>query len=74
MEFRIAETFTDSLAMLIGDEHKSVKTAAFEHQVNPAHSLQLHKIERPKNERFWSPRVKRARDRKRPKTKDSAGV
>ncbi len=28
MEFRIADTFTDSLAKLTGDEQKAVKTAA----------------------------------------------
>jgi hypothetical protein len=30
MEFRIADTFTDSLARLIGDEQKAVKTTAFD--------------------------------------------
>lgn len=46
MEFRIADTFTDSLARLTGDEQKSVKTAAFDLQLNPAHpSLQFHKLE-----------------------------
>ena len=29
MDFRIADTFTDSLAMLTGEEQKSVKTMAF---------------------------------------------
>jgi hypothetical protein len=37
MEFRIADTFTDSLAKLTGDEQKAVKTAAFDLQMNPAH-------------------------------------
>ena len=36
MEFRIADTFTDSLARLTGDEQKAVKTTAFDLQVNPA--------------------------------------
>jgi len=58
MEFRIADTFTDSLAKLTGDEQKSVKTAAFDLQLNPAHpSLQLHKLDRAKDPRFWSIRV-----------------
>ena len=35
MEFRIADTFTDSLARLTGDEQKAVKTTAFDLQVNP---------------------------------------
>ena len=47
MEFRIADTFTDSLAKLTGEEQKAVKTAAFDLQLNPAHpSLQLHKLEK----------------------------
>ena len=36
MEFRIADTFTDSLARLTGDEQKAVKTTAFDLQLNPA--------------------------------------
>src|ERR1700722_16426687 len=58
MEFRIADTFTDSLARLTGDEQKAVKTAAFDLQVNPAHpSLQFHRLEKSKDRRFWSLRV-----------------
>ncbi len=60
MEFRIADTFTDSLARLTGEEQKSVKTAAFDLQLNPAHpSLQLHKLDRAKDINFWSMRVSR---------------
>ena len=33
---RIADTFTDSLARLAGDEQKAVKTTAFDLQLNPA--------------------------------------
>ena len=36
MEFRIADTFTDSLARLTGDEQKAVKTTVFDLQMNPA--------------------------------------
>jgi len=58
MDFRIADTFTDSLAKLTGDEQKAVKTAAFDLQLNPAHpSLQFHKLDKPKDRRFWSIRV-----------------
>src|SRR4051794_19164095 len=58
MEFRIADTFTDSLTKLTGDEQKSVKTAAFDLQLNPAHpSLQLHKLDKVRDQRFWSIRV-----------------
>lgn len=58
MEFRIADTFTDSLARLTADEQKHVKTTAFDLQLNPAHpSLQFHKLDRAKDARFWSVRV-----------------
>ncbi len=58
MEFRIADTFTDSLARLTGDEQKAVKTAAFDLQLNPAHpSLQFHRLDKPRDARFWSIRV-----------------
>src|SRR4051794_12374171 len=58
MEFRIADTFTDSLARLTADEQKAVKTTAFDLQVNPASpGLQLHKLDRARDKRFWSVRV-----------------
>ena len=38
MEFRIADTFTDSLARLTGDEQKAVKTTAFDLQTQPGQS------------------------------------
>jgi len=58
MEFRIADTFTDSLAKLTGDEQKAVKTAAFDLQLNPAHpALQFHKLDKARDPRFWSVRV-----------------
>ena len=34
MKFRIADTFTDSLARLTGDEQKAVKTTSFDLQMN----------------------------------------
>jgi len=58
VEFRIADTFTDSLARLTGDEQKAAKTTAFDLQLNPAHpGLQFHKLERAKDPNFWSMRV-----------------
>ena len=58
MDFRISDTFTDSLAKLTGDEQKAVKTTAFDLQLNPAHpSMSLHKIEQSKDKSFWSVRV-----------------
>jgi hypothetical protein len=58
MEFRIADTFTDSLARLTGDEQKAVKTTAFDLQLNPANpGLKLHKLDRAKDPNFWSATV-----------------
>lgn len=58
MEFRIADTFTDSLARLTGDEQKSVKTTAFDLQLNPEHpSLSFHRLDKARDKNFWSIRV-----------------
>jgi hypothetical protein len=60
MDFRIADTFTDSLARLTSDEQKAAKTTAFDLQVNPAHpSLQFHKLDKARDPRFASVRVNR---------------
>lgn len=60
MEFRIADTFTDSLANLNGQEQKSVKTAAFDLQLDPTSpGMRFHKLERAKDPNFWSVRVNR---------------
>lgn len=56
--FLIADTFTDSLARLTGDEQKAAKTTAFDLQLNPtAPGLSFHKLDRAKDKRFWSVRV-----------------
>jgi len=58
MEFRIAYTFTDSLARLTGDEQKAVKTTAFDLQLNPANpGMSFHKLDKAKDKKFWSVRV-----------------
>jgi UvrD-like helicase C-terminal domain/AAA domain len=58
MEFRIADTFTGSLARLTGDEQKAVKTTAFDLQMNSAHpGLSFHKLDRARDRNFWSVRV-----------------
>src|SRR3984893_16904467 len=60
MQFLIADTFTDSLARLTGDEQKVVKTTAFDLQLNPAApGLKFHKLEKSKDKNFWSVRVSR---------------
>ena len=58
MDFRIADTFTDSLARLTGDEQKAVKTTAFDLQLNQAApGLSFHKLDKAKDKNFWSVRV-----------------
>lgn len=58
MDFRIADTFLDSLARLSNEEQKAVKTTAFDLQTNPAQpGLQFHKLEKAKDSRFASVRV-----------------
>src|SRR5215204_2885060 len=60
MDFRIADTFTDSLARLSGEEQKVVKTTAFDLQVNPANpGMSFHKLDKSKDKHFWSVRVSR---------------
>lgn len=58
MDFRIADTFTDSLSRLTGDEQKLAKTTTFDLQLNPANpGMQFHKLTRSKDANFWSVRV-----------------
>ncbi len=58
MNFRIADTFTDSLTRLTGDEQKAVKTTAFDLQLNPASpGMQFHKLDKARDKNFWSVRV-----------------
>src|SRR6266446_4483292 len=60
MEFRIADTFTESLARLTGEEQKAVKITAFDLQMNPAQpGMQLHKLDKAKDPHFLSVRVSR---------------
>jgi mRNA-degrading endonuclease RelE of RelBE toxin-antitoxin system len=58
MQFRISDTFTDSLARLTAEEQKAVKITAFDLQQNPASpGLKFHRIEKSKDKHFWSVRV-----------------
>jgi superfamily I DNA/RNA helicase/mRNA-degrading endonuclease RelE of RelBE toxin-antitoxin system len=58
MQFRIADTFTESLGRLPDQEQKAVKTTAFDLQVNPSSpGMQLHKLDRARDPNFWSVRV-----------------
>jgi UvrD-like helicase C-terminal domain/AAA domain len=58
LEFRIADTFTDSLARLTAQEQKVAKTTAFDLQLDPSsNGLSFHKLDRAKDTNFWSVRV-----------------
>ena len=58
MNFRIADTFTDSLARLTAQEQKAAKTTAFDLQLDSAsNGLSFHKLDRAKDKNFWSVRV-----------------
>ena len=55
MQFRIADTFTASLAKLTGNEQKAAKITALDLQLNPAQpGLQFHKLHSAPDPRFWS--------------------
>lgn len=58
MQFRIADTFTDSLGRLTGDEQKAAKTTAFDLQLNAANpGMSFHKLDKAKDKNFWSVRA-----------------
>ena len=58
MEFRIADTFTESLGRLSGDEQKAVKTTAFDLQINPTSpGMSFHRLAKSRDRGFWSLRV-----------------
>ncbi len=58
MHFLIADTFTDSLSKLTGEEQKAVKTTAFDLQMNPdSPGMQFHRLDKTKDKNFWSVRV-----------------
>ena len=60
MQFRIADSFTDSLARLSNDEQKAVKTSAFDLQVDPSRpGLSFHRLDAIRDPNFWSVRVGR---------------
>ena len=60
MAFRIADTFSDSLCKLSGQEQKAVKTAAFDLQMNPENpGLSMHRVDRARDKFFWTARVNR---------------
>jgi hypothetical protein len=60
MAFRIADTLPDRLARLTGEQHKAIKTTAFDLQLNPAQpGMQLRQLDQARDPHFWSVRVSR---------------
>ncbi|HET6386466.1 MAG TPA: 3'-5' exonuclease [Armatimonadota bacterium] len=58
MEFRIADTFTTSLARLTADEQRAAKTTAFDLQLDPSSpAMAFHRLDRAKDKNFWSVRA-----------------
>lgn len=60
MRFCIADSFPKALVRLPAHEQKAVKTTVFDLQVDPSSpGLQFHRIDKSKDENFWSVRVSR---------------
>lgn len=58
MDFRIADTFTDSLARLMPDEQKAVKNTAFDLQMNPmTQGMSFHPLKKSRDKNFSSIRI-----------------
>jgi AAA domain len=58
MNFVIANTFSDALARLPTAEQKRAKQAAFDFQLDPSSpGFRFHRVERCRDDRFWSARV-----------------
>ena len=58
MQFRMADTFTASLARLSNEQQKAAKAIAFDLQLNPAQpGRSLHRVTGAKDPNFWSLRV-----------------
>src|SRR5262245_63959050 len=58
MDVRIADTFTEGLARLSGEEQKAVKTTALDLRINPAHAgMSFHRLARSPDKGFCSVQV-----------------
>lgn len=58
MQFRIADSFTKALSKLNAQNQSAVKITVFDLQQNPAApGLKLHRIEKSKDQNFWSIRA-----------------
>lgn len=60
MNFLLADTFQTALAKLTNDEQKAVKLTVFDLQQDPSNpGLKFHRIDKSKDQNFWSLRVNR---------------
>lgn len=60
MRFCIADTFSDALSKLQPQEQKTAKVTVFDLQQDPASlGLKFHRVDKSKDENFWSIRVNR---------------
>ncbi|WP_170756487.1 3'-5' exonuclease [Ruegeria lacuscaerulensis] len=60
MNFRIADTFSTSLAKLTNQEQSAVKQTAFDLQMNPSNpGHSFHRVDRARDKNFWTVRVNR---------------
>lgn len=60
MQFRIADSFTKALGKLTAQEQSAVKITVFDLQQDPsAPGLQFHRIDKSKDQNFWSIRCNR---------------
>ena len=60
MNFLIADTFTAAFSRLATQDQKAVKASVFDLQMDPTgNGLQLHRIDKSKDQNFWSARVNR---------------
>lgn len=60
MQFLIADSFSSALAKLTSQEQKAVKITVFDLQQDPSSpGLQFHRIDKSKDQNFWSIRVNR---------------
>lgn len=60
MNFLIADTFTAAFSRLSTQDQKAVKASVFDLQMDPTgNGLQLHRIDKSKDQNFWSARVNR---------------
>jgi plasmid maintenance system killer protein len=60
MQFLIADSFSNALAKLTAQEQKAVKITVFDLQQDPSSpGLQFHRIDKSKDQNFWSMRVNR---------------